>query len=47
MVVIWVFPKFQEKLESGTGKTKLYAELVDELAKAGFIRTPDQIIIKF
>ena len=39
--------EFQEKLEDRTQKVKLYVGLADELAKAEFTRTPDQIIIKF
>lgn len=46
LVAIWASTEFQEKLESSTRKSKLYAELVEELAKAGFSRTSDQIINK-
>lgn len=46
LVAIWASPEFQEKLESSTRKGKLYKELSDEMAKAGFTRTPDQIINK-
>ena len=46
LVTIWSSPEFQEKLESSTRKSKLYAELVEELAKARFTRTQEQIINK-
>ena len=46
-VSIWESSKFQEELQGRTHKTKLYVELMDELANAGFTRTLDQIIINF
>lgn len=46
LVAIWASPEFQEKLETSTRKSKLYNELLEEMAKAGFTRTPDQIINK-
>ena len=39
--------EFQEKLKCSTRKTELYAEMREELAKAGFRRMLDQIIGKF
>ena len=44
LVAIWASPEFQEKLETSTRKSKLYNKLSEEMAKAGFTRTPDQII---
>ncbi|XP_030269989.1 zinc finger and SCAN domain-containing protein 20-like isoform X2 [Sparus aurata] len=46
LVAIWASPEFQEKLQTSTRKSKLYNELSEEMAKAGFTRTPDQIINK-
>ncbi len=46
LVATWACTEFQEKLESSTRKSTLYAELVEELAKAEFIQTPDQIVNK-
>ena len=46
LVAIWASPEFQEKLETSTRKSKLYNKLSEEMAKAGFTRTPDQIINK-
>ena len=42
----WASPEFQEKLEGTQRKAKLYSELVEVLASAGFPRTQEQIINK-
>lgn len=39
-------PEFHEKLECRNQKSKLYVKLADDMAKARFAGTPDQIIIK-
>lgn len=44
LVLIWLCPEFQEKLESSTRKFELYVKLGEELAKAGFTSTQEQII---
>ncbi|KAM9328394.1 zinc finger and SCAN domain-containing protein 29-like [Pholidichthys leucotaenia] len=46
LVAIWGSPEFQEKMENSTRKNGLYVELTEELAKAGFHRTPEQVINK-
>ncbi len=42
LLMIWSSPEFQEKLQSSTRRSKLSAELVEELAKARFNRTQEQ-----
>ena len=44
LLSVWASREFQEKLDGTQRKAKLYAELVEVLAKAGFIRTAEQII---
>ncbi|XP_048886512.1 mediator of RNA polymerase II transcription subunit 12-like isoform X2 [Brienomyrus brachyistius] len=46
LVSIWTSTEFQTKFENSTRKSKLYAELAEKLAKAGYVRTPEQIINK-
>ena len=42
--VWWRSPEIQEKLDTSTRKSKLYNKLSEEMANAGFTRTPGQII---
>ena len=47
LLSVWASPEFQLKMDDKCiRKSKLYAELVAELAKEGFNRTADQIINK-
>ena len=46
LVAIWASPEFQEKLETSIRKSKLCNELSEEMAKAWFTRTSNQIINK-
>ncbi|XP_062849330.1 zinc finger protein with KRAB and SCAN domains 2-like [Trichomycterus rosablanca] len=46
LLCIWCSPEFQEKLESSTRKERLYSELVEYLAKAGYFRSKEQVINK-
>ncbi|XP_023673077.2 uncharacterized protein [Paramormyrops kingsleyae] len=46
LVSIWTSTEFQTKFENSPRKSKLYAELAEKLAKAGYVRTPEQIINK-
>lgn len=46
LVSIWTSSEFQTKFENSSRKSKLYAELAENLAKAGYVRTPEQIINK-
>ncbi|MEQ2195311.1 hypothetical protein XENOCAPTIV_010774 [Xenoophorus captivus] len=46
LILFWACPKFQVKLESSTRKEKLYGELVEQMEKAGYFRSKEQIVNK-
>ena len=47
LLAVWASPEFQERMDDKfIRKSKLYGELVAELAKAGFQRTAEQITNK-
>lgn len=46
LLAIWSSREIQDKLESSQRKSKVYAEIREEMEKAGFARTTEQIINK-